>query len=1014
MNNVHIISRILAQLFPVTFWAVARRVVVACTGVVAALVTAVFASGSQSRIPADPHESIRYRQIVTNDYHACGVATDDRLACWGMGTLGDGTFDSSLEPRWVRGLTAPVRLLTLGGGNTCVVGTDDVVRCWGSNALRKLGQDGLRLALLPVVVPGLPSDIAVIDSNYGVVCVLSAAGSMHCWGTATSGQFGNGVNSTPTSPVTIALPSPAYSIGVLTEQICAAVSSGEVYCQGLIFTAADGGTWITSTTPLPVAGLPLSPTEIAAGVSHACARYSDGDVYCWGSNLFGKLGDGTQTNASAAVRVHLPEPAASIAPGPFTTCAASVSRLAYCWGRNDDGQISVGAGEVVTTPMRIDAVDDVVSISAGNRQACAVRSDGSALCWGADGIPGAGAQTVFGGQVVTVTDSIAPLLTVSQPASPRVLGVFGGGAEKCILMEGSVLHCWGAIEYRNPETEVLGDPSRPYTVPMLYGLDDAVSIGASQVCALLTDGETRCWGSTLYQDPSIEKSIYPWRMTGLPPLQSISVGNGHACGVDDTHTAYCWGRNQYGQADWKTTVNVTSPVAIDGLVGSVEQVVAGDGFTCVLTTWGAVQCWGVRLDLEVPSYSYPVPYPMTVTALPQNVTQLVGSMGVICAIRREGTVRCWGQTISTDLKLHTNEVFHSPPVNMTVNPDSVCATLEDSTIECWGAISKWLSPTLGPAIDGRVRLTSVFTPVQKVALSSDGICIQLDELDVRCAGGSRGIGYTMPVTTGFVVPLVAGLRILPTATSTATPTPSPSRTPTATSTPTSRPTSTATPAAAASLTPALTPVPSSTPTPGAYDCLLSIDDAARFTPDLEVSVRITAEKVQQFLLSNDGGLAGGAWQPYSNPVTWTLEDPGQRIATVLVYARARDALATPLCGGASLIDDIIYDPLPPTLSLTQGESDAQIVRVVAADQPGGSGVVAIQVSTVDQFDGRAWMPVTDTVQLASMGDSIYVRARDGAGNISAVVSYKSLAPPTVAPSTATPGPSMVYVPFLRR
>lgn len=172
--------------------------------------------------------------------------------------------------------------------------------------------------------------------------------------------------------------------------------------------------------------------------------------------------------------------------------------------------------------------------------------------------------------------------------------------------------------------------------------------------------------------------------------------------------------------------------------------------------------------------------------------------------------------------------------------------------------------------------------------------------------------------------------------------------------------------------------------------------------------------MQQILLSNDGGLAGGAWQPYSNPVTWTLEDPGQRIATVLVYARARDALATPLCGGASLIDDIIYDPLPPTLSLTQGESDAQIVRVVAADQPGGSGVVAMQVSTVDQFDDREWMPVTDSVRLAAIGDTVYVRARDGAGNTSAVVSYKFLALPTVVSPTATPVPSMVYVPFLRR
>ncbi len=109
---------------------------------------------------------------------------------------------------------------------------------------------------------------------------------------------------------------------------------------------------------------------------------------------------------------------------------------------------------------------------------------------------------------------------------------------------------------------------------------------------------------------------------------------------------------------------------------------------------------------------------------------------------------------------------------------------------------------------------------------------------------------------------------------------------------------------------------------------------------------------------------------------WTLSDPGQRIATMLVYVRFRDADGTLLCGSGNLLDDIIYDPLPPAVQVevvqpelnAAGTSPAAVtdeigIRLTATDQPDGSGVTAMQIGTTNDFVDVPWQPFTEVVQV---------------------------------------------------
>jgi hypothetical protein len=128
-----------------------------------------------------------------------------------------------------------------------------------------------------------------------------------------------------------------------------------------------------------------------------------------------------------------------------------------------------------------------------------------------------------------------------------------------------------------------------------------------------------------------------------------------------------------------------------------------------------------------------------------------------------------------------------------------------------------------------------------------------------------------------------------------------------------------------------------------------------------------------------------------------LPDTEGRIATLLVYARFVDANGSPLCGGSHLSDDILYDPVPPTVAVAVASEAAAAsttihgtffsLQIQAADQENGSGVQDMQISLDGSFDDPAWQPFTPSVVVdAGNSPTLYVRVRDASGNVSEAAS----------------------------
>ena len=113
------------------------------------------------------------------------------------------------------------------------------------------------------------------------------------------------------------------------------------------------------------------------------------------------------------------------------------------------------------------------------------------------------------------------------------------------------------------------------------------------------------------------------------------------------------------------------------------------------------------------------------------------------------------------------------------------------------------------------------------------------------------------------------------------------------------------------LTPTVPLTETVVPQPGS--CAITINNGRLFTNQRAVTISSEVAGAQEMQLSNDGGFSGARWQPFAAVNGWTLSDPGMRLASLLVYARFR-AGDTIIC---NWIDDVLYDPLAPTVVVTQ-------------------------------------------------------------------------------------------------
>eukprot|EP00004_Rigifila_ramosa_P017984 TRINITY_DN4428_c1_g1_i2.p1 TRINITY_DN4428_c1_g1~~TRINITY_DN4428_c1_g1_i2.p1 ORF type:complete len:1188 (-),score=177.39 TRINITY_DN4428_c1_g1_i2:1739-4816(-) len=321
---------------------------------------------------------------------------------------------------------------------------------------------------------------------------------------------------------------PFFSIGLGESHACVVlVAQGTARCWGLNYFGQLGlnHTYDISGPdfqPPPDVSLPADAVLVSLGQSFTCALLVNGRVYCWGYN-YGALGIGipdaqiAPTTAANLTGYQITD----LSAGPAHVCLLSAAGQVACWGANESGQLGIGINSVNPTvgdqpgempPQAVTLLAAAVQVKCGQEHTCALLSSDQLQCWGRNRYGQLGA----GWDSATVTAIPGPALNIPPIASLALLQ-----SSTCVLYRTGGVTCWG---YNNNGQLGFGDTNTRYS-PISQTIDlgspsvFSVASGASalHVCALLTDGELKCWGN--------HASGQFWRPWSLSSPELLRIGD---------------------------------------------------------------------------------------------------------------------------------------------------------------------------------------------------------------------------------------------------------------------------------------------------------------------------------------------------------------------------------------------------------------------------------------------------------------------------------------------------------
>jgi len=581
--------------------------------------------------------------VAAGAEHACVISSDGKLKCFGDNTFGqlgrgntanqgDGAGEMGDALRFVHLGNVTVKAVSCGTSHTCALLSDGTLKCFGQNAKGQLGQGD---TVSRGIKKSTPVDLGTgfkaikISSGYGrkFNCAVSEAGGLKCWGANQNNQLGPLATDQPGvgdgwkvyEPITesemgdnIAFINVGDGLTV-TSVACSETWTSAILSNGQIKSVGTNllGDPMPGETAMPAG---VTAVEISCGSVACCARLSNSSVQCWGTPV-----GATETNLGED------DIATSVSCGSDFCCAVLESGQPKCWGANGLGQLGLSA-EIAATLTAVGAGVKVTSLSCGNIFTCALLSTGQLMCWGynANGQLGIGDGTnnLVAGQNLTLTALGAGVVAKA---------VSCGFDHTCILSDHGRIKCWGnnnmgqlGLGHKNALGSVAGQMGDDLNfVNLGVGVTaTAVSCGHQHTCALLSNGEIKCWGHMEFGRLGLG-IINDWLGLAAPSIgdlgndlaavdlgnlgtgvtvQAVSCGTSHTCALLSDGKLKCWGNNDVGQlgigntddqGDGSGEMGNSLPF-VD--VPQATSISCGHSHTCAELASGQFKCWGLNAD----------------------------------------------------------------------------------------------------------------------------------------------------------------------------------------------------------------------------------------------------------------------------------------------------------------------------------------------------------------------------------------------------------------------------------
>lgn len=618
--------------------------------------------------------------------HTCALLSDQTVKCWGdntNGQLGNGTYTSSLKPVLVQGLNG-VTAISAGGYFTCALLTGGTVRCWGQGTSGQLGNSANLNSNIPVVVTSL-SGVTAIAAGASHACAIAST-TVYCWGLGANGQIGNGGSSNQNMPTAAsALGGTPIALGAGDNHTCAVVTGGTIKCWGLGTSGQIGnGANSSVTSPTAVSSISSGATEVSGGAGFTCAVVS-GQVKCWGTNGSGQLGDGTTTASNTPVTTQGSlSSVSSISSGSNHTCVIMGTGV-KCWGTNAYGELGNNTSTNSTVPVDVSNITNATMVATGDAQSCAVLSTTQAVqCWGRNQY----------GQLGNGNTSVISTPTVA--ASPTgVTAVTAGSSHMCALMSDKTIKCWGFNGNGQLGNGTLTSSYSPVAVSVITNAT-SLSAGASFACAVLTTQGIKCWGYNGFGqlgNNSSTTSMVPVDVTGISTAVAVAAASNHACALLADRTVKCWGQGTSGQLGNNLGTQSLTPVTVSGITTAIA-ISSGGNHSCALLADQTVQCWGLNASGQLGNNSTTNALaPVNVSGITSAIA-IAGGTGAShsCAVMSNQTVKCWGSNNTGQLGNNSTTNALTPADVVGINTayqvglggGHTCAVLTDKSMRCWG------------------------------------------------------------------------------------------------------------------------------------------------------------------------------------------------------------------------------------------------------------------------------------------------------------------------------------------
>lgn len=380
-----------------------------------------------------------------------------------------------------------------------------------------------------------------------------------------------------------------------------------------------------------------------------------------------------------------------------------------------------------------------VQISAGMNFACARFSHGGVKCWGSNrrGKLGLG-DTAHRGDRPGEMGMALPWVNLGTGRSAQL--VRAGGEHACALLDNGRIKCWGRsndgqLGYGDERTRG-DDPGEtgdalPYVDLGVGRKAVSMSSGPSHNCAILDDGNVRCWGynnrgqlgygdeETRGDDEKEMGDRLPVVNLGGRRAVQISCGERHTCATLDDGSVKCWGGNQYGQLGIGNDDDQGDDRGEMAALPSVDlgrgrkslQVIAAQGHSCALLDNWTVKCWGRNFygqlgqghDRRIGDDPNEMGDRLPAVNLYGHHAIGIRAYGAFtCALLQNGNPVCWGAGDYGQLGRGSTSTIGDEPnemggalvpvrlgkgfvgANLSLGENFSCAIAKDSRIKCWG------------------------------------------------------------------------------------------------------------------------------------------------------------------------------------------------------------------------------------------------------------------------------------------------------------------------------------------